>query len=94
VSLPRALVIGGKRWRVRRGTIRSRIAKNGKVVDQHHWGRTYAPSRTITIAWGLTPAQQLQTLVHEVLHAALWDLDEEAIERAESALGQALGLSK
>lgn len=93
MKMPRSIVIGGKRWRVRRGTIRSRALQGGKVVDRHHWGRTHQQTHTITIAWGLTPAQQLQTLVHEVLHAALWDLDEEAVERAEEAIGQALGLA-
>ena len=92
MKLPRTVVIDGKRWRVRRGAIRSRALYKGKVVDKHHWGRTYPPTKTITIAWGLTPAQQLQTLVHEVLHASLWDLDEEAVERAEAAIGNALGL--
>lgn len=81
MKLPQTLTIDGKRWKVRRGT----ISKTGT-----HWGRCYPPTRTITIAWGLTPAEQLQTLVHEVLHACYWDYDEEAIQRGEEALGNLL----
>jgi hypothetical protein len=94
MKLPSALVIDGKRWRVRRGTIRRRASSRGKIVNQKMWGRVHVPTRTITIAWGLTPAQQLRTLIHEVLHASLWDLDENAIERAEAAIGSALGMKE
>lgn len=32
----------------------------------------------------------LQTLIHEALHASFWDLDERAVEEADEAIGRFL----
>lgn len=37
-------------------------------------------------------ADRIPTIVHEILHACLWDVSEEAIEETEDALVKALEL--
>jgi hypothetical protein len=46
--------------------------------------------RRIIVRAGLTPLETVGVLVHESLHAAYPDLSEEAIERGEYAIMQAL----
>lgn len=40
------------------------------------------PNKTIRIRAGLSPQRELQTLVHELLHAGLWDVSEETVDFA------------
>ena len=46
--------------------------------------------RLIRIALGYQEDQMLDSVVHEILHAALWDLDEEAVEETANAISSAL----
>ena len=39
---------------------------------------------------GLGGVKRLDTIIHETLHAALWDLDEEAIEETATAIAEIL----
>jgi len=39
-----------------------------------------AKNKTIRIEPGQTPLLELDTIIHELIHAGLWDLDEEAVE--------------
>lgn len=48
------------------------------------------PARTIRIALGYPDEQTMDSVIHEVLHAALWDLDEEAVEETANAVSSAL----
>lgn len=52
-----------------------------------------SPSRRgkrILIRPGLRPERELDVTVHEITHAALWDLDEEAVEEFATDLARAL----
>jgi hypothetical protein len=46
--------------------------------------------RTIRIREGLSPERELDVLIHEMLHAAYWDLCEEAIEATATDIAHAL----
>jgi hypothetical protein len=75
------LTIRGRRWRF----CRRRITKED--------GRCQHPDivgKEITVAAHLQGEEELNTTLHELLHAAFWDLDEEAIEQAGTDLARAL----
>jgi len=40
------------------------------------------PNRTIRIRSGLKDEQELEVLLHEMLHACFWDISEESIEES------------
>lgn len=75
------LTIRGRRWRFRRRPIRK---------DQGRCEHPRAPAKEIVVAAGLTGEEELNTTLHELLHAAFWDLDETAIEEAGTDLARAL----
>lgn len=47
-------------------------------------------TRTIRIAKGYPAEQTLDSIIHEVLHAALWDLDEEAVSDTANSISTTL----
>jgi hypothetical protein len=75
----RSLTVRGSRWKVRWV---NNLADNYGVCD-------YA-KKEIRIAKGQPTAVELDTVVHELLHAALPDLDEPAIAETANALAVAL----
>jgi len=76
--------INGRIWRV----LLSPARNMGK-----DWGRCdHPPGRhpTIQVRRSLKGVNMLDTLVHEVLHAARPELDEEAVDTTASAIARAL----
>lgn len=75
----RIIQIRGQRWRIR-------FVPNLGDCE----GVCEKPTRTIRIALGYPDEQTMDSVIHEVLHAALWDLDEEAVEETANAVSSAL----
>lgn len=75
----RIIRIRGQRWRIR---FVPNLGDCEGVCDK--------PARTIRIALGYPDEQTMDSVIHEVLHAALWDLDEEAVEETANAVSSAL----
>ncbi len=46
--------------------------------------------KKILVRQGLRGVERLHTMIHEFLHASLWDLDEEAVDRVSGDIGKAL----
>lgn len=76
---PFSLTIEGKRWRVSEGD-----------PGKGNRGVCHLNGRRIILMPKMTNAEKAATLIHEVTHAALWDLDEEAVLRTERAITTAL----
>lgn len=76
----RYLKIRGQRWRV----------IFGRPPRNYCQGLCDRDRRTIWIAKGAD--DPIATLIHELLHACFWDLDESAVEEAEDALIKGLEL--
>jgi len=80
--MDRHIVIRGRRYRLRY-----------KRLPPDEFGRCDAPDqpdKCIHIRKGLRGKQELDTLIHEMLHAALWDLDETAINDTAHDIALAL----
>lgn len=75
----RIVRIRGSKWRIR-------FVPNLGDCE----GVCHKPSRTIRIALGYSEDRTLDSVIHEVLHAALWDLDEEAVSETANSISQAL----
>ena len=77
------LMIGGKRWRVS-------FVDPSELPTDEHMGICDIQTKTIRVALGMTEEETLETLLHEVAHASVWDLDEEAIVRLANAQRRAM----
>ena len=75
----RILRIRGQKWRLRFVT---------NLGDAE--GICNKEERIIRIALGYTEDRTLDSIIHEILHAALWDLDEEAVQDTANAISAAL----
>lgn len=75
----RILRIRGQRWRIRF------VPYLGEAE-----GVCNKPERTIRIALGKSEKDTMDSIIHEVLHAALWDLDEDAVFTTANAISEAL----
>lgn len=56
-------------------------------------GECQAPhlrGKTIKVRPDMSPLEELDTTIHELLHAGLWDLDEEVVEELASDLARIL----
>lgn len=84
MGLPRFVTIAGRRWWVRH----RKPPHNGR--GKRPVGCVYNTKREIYVSHELSKKRQVQVLIHEVLHACYWDLGEEAIERGEDAIWDAL----
>jgi hypothetical protein len=73
------ITVRGSRWKIR-------FVPN---LGESH-GCCNKLQRTIRIALGKDEREMLDSIIHEVLHAALWDLDEEAVEETANAISGAL----
>ena len=75
----RILKIRGQKWRLRF------VPYLGEAE-----GVCNKPERTIRIALGKSDQDTMDSIIHEVLHAALWDLDEDAVFTTANAISEAL----
>lgn len=69
----------GRYWTILRGKL-----------DRTKDGLCDAMSRTITVRRSLAGERELDVLIHEMLHACHWDLDEQAITETASDLARVL----
>ena len=77
--------IGGILWRVK-------FVKSSEI-SRTAWGTCdWPPGKrpTICIRASMTPAQRLDTIIHETLHAALPLLDEEAVRASATDIARVL----
>ncbi len=74
-------VIDGKPWRVK-WVPRSRLAGDDGACNRR--------LRLVRIADGQTAEAELGSVIHELIHARLWDLDHGVIEELEALLSQAV----
>ena len=63
------MIIRGKRYKLEYSDIKT----NGECTSPNE------PKRTIRLRIGLKTKDRFDTLLHEIIHAALWDLSEEAV---------------
>lgn len=81
-----SVLIRGQRFTVHR---RAKVLVGGVEVDAS-CDPPDRTRRTICICDGLTPERELDVLIHEMLHAAYWDLDEAAIAETATDIAKAL----
>ena len=82
----KSILIRGQRFQVRR---RAKVLVNDIEVD----GSCDPPDRKprfILISEGLSIERELDVFIHEMLHAAVWDLDETAVAETATDIAKAL----
>lgn len=77
------VIIRGKKWAMRWV---NRLA-GGNLGD---CSPPDEPGRVIRIARGQSPESELDTIIHEILHAAHWDLDESAVKETAEDIARIL----
>lgn len=77
------VIVRGKKWAMRWV---NRLA-DGNLGD---CSPPDEPGRVIRIARGQSPESELDTIIHEILHAAHWDLNEEAVEETAEDIARVL----
>lgn len=78
----RSVTIRGKRWRI--------VDSNGKKMPELGYCTHPDLDREIAIPIDGDTESELDTLIHEVLHACQWDLSEEAIEETACSIAHVL----
>lgn len=78
---PKTVTIRGKRWR---------FEFTNKGIPQDDVAQIYTKPRKIVVRPRLKGQHRLDIVIHELLHAALWDLDEEAIDSTASDIARVL----
>ena len=84
----KSIMIRGQRFHVQR---RAKVLVKRVEVD----GSCDPPERKdrkILISEGLTKERELDVFIHEMLHAAFWDLDENAVAETATDIARALSL--
>ena len=76
--------IRGKRWRFVFGGIRRDADYVGKCDPPN------ANGKTIRVQSRLRGERRLETIIHELLHAGSWDLDEAAVTEMAKDMGRTL----
>lgn len=79
---PKSAVFRGRRWRL---SWAPNLGGDYGRCDAPH-----AKGKTIYIRLGQGQEDELDTLIHEALHACAWDLDEQAITDAASDIARFL----
>jgi len=69
---PRSVTILGKRWRL---SFAPHLGRNLGTCEHPE-----TPSKTIRIQAGLKGTELVEVLIHEMLHAANWHLNEEFVD--------------
>lgn len=77
------ITILGKRWKLKR----PRSLQGGEMG---YCQAPDTPDKSIGVLASLRGEQELETLLHEMLHAADWHKDEEWIERVAADIARAL----
>ena len=54
------------------------------------WGKCHYDTQKIVVRGTLSPLNKLDTVIHELLHAAVPDMDETAVDETASAIAKAL----
>ena len=78
---------------VRTVTVRGHVWKLGKIRDKGERGACEAPDvpgREIDFPIHGGTRKDLDTIVHELLHAAMWDIDEEAVYETATDIAKVL----
>jgi hypothetical protein len=75
------VTIRGKRWRLKREKIRGAY---GTCDGPNEKGKS------ITIDPNISGQTELDTIIHECLHAAFWDMDEEAVSEVGTDMARIL----
>lgn len=82
------VTIRGKRWRL------NFVPNLGRDEDGHeYYGKCDPPTalnKAIRVKRGLGQYAELETLVHEIIHAGQWDLSEQAVEEIGVDMTRAL----
>ena len=76
--------IRGKRWRLIFGGIRHNADYIGKCDSPTD------KDKTIRVCGRLRGEHRLETIIHELLHAGSWDLDETAVRELAKDMGRTL----
>jgi len=79
------LTINGRKWRIR--LVPAREMPRGWMGDCDH---PPGPTPTIRVKRSLPSQRMAEVIAHEVLHAALPQLSEEAVTDAAAAIGRAI----
>lgn len=87
MSKRRAVEIADRRWTVRWVT---RLGKHEGDSRADKAGDCDRDARVIRVLHGLTQDEERRVLIHETLHAELWDLDEEAVDRISESIADVL----
>ena len=74
----RTLYIGDKRWKLQQARLRDRR------------GDANIETKTIRVCESLVGQELVEVLVHEIVHARVWDLDETAVSDIGQAVASAL----
>lgn len=80
-SLEGVFSLRGKLWRVLR---------TGKTLESGADGSCSRSKATIRVRKKLNGRRELETYLHEALHACFWDLDEEGISEAAQDISKML----
>jgi hypothetical protein len=64
--------------------------KHVKLKDRGLCSSPKADKPHIKIQKGLKGVEHMEVLIHEILHACLWDLDEEAIDESSIVIAEIL----
>lgn len=80
MKIPTSTEVNGQEWKIRRRSLKA--TSKGKFT----YGLTMPNKKTIALNWGLTDDAIMATLLHELVHATIPDLDEEAVLRLEESL--------
>jgi len=64
--------------------------KPARIKDRGTCDSPKAEAPTIRYNRGLAGDEKLEVLIHEVLHACLWDLDEQAIDESAIVIAKVL----
>ena len=84
--MSRAITIRGQRFQLRR---LKKIVVDGVACDGKCDPLDCTP-RVIAVKNDLDGERELDVFIHEMLHAALWDLDESAIEETATDIAHVL----
>lgn len=76
------VTIRGRYWRLVRGRLPRDV---DGLCDP-----PAALAKSITIRKGLPMRDELRVLIHEMLHAGLWDLDEQAVDEISTDISNVL----
>lgn len=78
----------GKKWKLR--FVPNLSGRNTKEKIHGYCDHPEEYNKEILITKGLDEKEELITIIHELLHAAFWWLDEEYVDKSSSDIGEVL----